>query len=134
MRVDRWEVLLAELLDEGLKTPFEWGVHDCAVWSFDVRAKLRGEASAADAWRGQYRSAGGGYRVMRKLGWDSYEDVARALCGAPLPTVRLAQRGDLVLAAGGVGFGIVAGGFVAGIGEHGVTSAPLASCMLAWRT
>lgn len=134
MRVDRWELILADALERAVETPFEWGVNDCATWAFDLRARLRGEASAAERWRGIYRSAAGARRTMRRLGWADYEAMANDLCGPSLPNVRLAQRGDIVLAGSGIGFGIAAGGFVVGLTEDGWRTSPLSACAAAWRT
>lgn len=134
MRVQGWEQRLFEALSLAHARPFAWGEHDCATWAFDLRAALQDTPSAADLWRGRYRTALGGARLMRKLGWDSLEEGARALLGVPLEDVRLAQRGDLVLGGAPEAFGVVVGAEVAFVGLTGLEVTPLTRTRLAWRT
>ncbi|MEQ8367406.1 MAG: hypothetical protein RIB61_11915 [Roseicyclus sp.] len=90
-----------------------------------------GEDVAA-LWRGRYTTALGGERVMRRLGWASLEDMGRALLGEPRTSVLLAQRGDIVLADTGLGFGICTGATAVGMAPEGLMTVPLTSCQLAW--
>jgi hypothetical protein len=60
--------------------------------------------------------------------------MGRALLGAPRQTVLLAQRGDVVLADSGLGFGICTGAQAVGMAPEGLVSVPLTSCQLAWPT
>lgn len=131
VRVDGWEQLLSERVETARSTPFKWGIHDCACWAFDVRAALTGGADEAARWRGRYSSAAGSVKTMRKLGWASMEAMGRALLGEPLPTVLLAQRGDIVLM--NTGFGIVVGAQAVGMAEGGLAAAPLTLCQMGWR-
>lgn len=130
-RVAGWEVILAAEIEAAQRLPFVWGAHDCATWTFDLVALLRGTASAADAWRGRYRTALGAERVMRRLGWPTMEAGGRALLGAPLDTPLLARRGDVVLCDGA--FGICTGARAALLAPDGLTMRPLRDCALAWR-
>lgn len=134
MRVHDWDRRLYEALRDALNRPFVWGEHDCATWAFDLRAALQGAASPADLWRGRYRTALGGARILRKLGWESLESGGRALMGDPLEDVRLAHRGDLVLSGAPEAFGVVIGSEVACIGLKGLEFTPLKDARLAWRT
>ncbi|MFD2101868.1 DUF6950 family protein [Tabrizicola soli] len=115
-------------------------MHDCAIWAFDLRRDLTGGDDVVALWRGRYRTARGAQRVMRRLGWSSLEAAGRDLLGDPLPSVHLAQRGDLVLADTGLGFGICLGARAAGIAPGkgpddpgGLILVPMAACRLAWR-
>ncbi|MFD2105885.1 DUF6950 family protein [Tabrizicola soli] len=114
-RLPGWELRLAAAIDAARDQPFGWGVHDCAIWAFDLRRDLTGGDDVVALWRGRYRTARGAQRVMRRLGWSSLEAAGRDLLGDPLPSVHLAQRGDLVLADTGLGFGICLGARAAGI-------------------
>ena len=87
----------------------------------------------AALWRGRYRTARGAVRVMRRLGWSSLEAAGRDLLGNPLPSVQLAQRGDLVLANTGLGFGVCLGARAAGIASSGLILVPMSACALCWR-
>ena len=129
-----WEHILNAAVHSARARPFAWGEHDCATWAFDLRAALQDEPSPADLWRGRYRTALGGARLMRKLGWESLEEGARVLLGEPLEDVRLAQRGDLVLGGMPEAFGVVVGAEVAFVGLAGLEVTPLTQSRLAWRT
>jgi hypothetical protein len=131
-RVDHWERLLAAAIDTARAKPFVWGVHDCPTFAFETRMILTGGEDIAALWRGRYTTALGGERVMRRLGWASLEDMGCALLGEPRPGVLLAQRGDIVLADTGLGFGICTGASAVGMAPEGLVNVPLTSCRLAW--
>ncbi len=131
-RVDHWERLLAAAIDTARARPFVWGVHDCPTFAFEVRMILTGGEDIAALWRGRYTTALGGERVMRRLGWSSLEDVGYALLGEPRPSVLLAQRGDIVLANTGLGFGVCSGAQAVGMAPEGLVTVPLTSCRLSW--
>jgi hypothetical protein len=128
-----WEHRLVEAIEAARGLPFSWGRHDCATFAFDLRRDLTGCYDVAALWRGHYTTARGAVRVMRRLGWQSLEAAGRDLLGEPLPSVHLAQRGDLVLANTGLGFGVCLGARAAGIAPEGLVLAPLSSCAFAWR-
>jgi hypothetical protein len=132
-RLPGWELGLVTAIEAARQCPFQWGVHDCATWAFDLRRDLTGGEDVAALWRGRYRTALGAERVMRRLGWRSLEALARDLLGDPLPSVRLAQRGDLVLANTGLGLGVCLGARAAGMAPSGLVFVPHAACALAWR-
>ena len=131
-RVDHWERLLAAAIDTARARPFVWGIHDCPTFAFETAMILTGGEDTASLWRGRYTTALGGERVMRRLGWASLEDMGRALLGEPRPTVLLAQRGDIVLADSGLGFGLCTGASAVGMAPEGFVAVPLTSCRLAW--
>ena len=131
-RVDQWERLLAAAIDTARAKPFVWGVHDCPTFAFEVRMILTGGEDIAALWRARYTTALGGARVMRRLGWASLEEMGKSLLGEPRPAVLLAQRGDVVLAETGLGFGICTGAHAIGMALEGLVAVPLSSCRLAW--
>ena len=131
MRLDGWEVRLADAVEAARETPFAWGQHDCATWAFDVRRVLTGEDTAA-LWRGQFSTGAGWLRWMRRRGWADIEAGARALLGDPLPSVLLARRGDLVTGGARPAMGVCLGADAAFVGRAGLTFLPLAGCTLAW--
>lgn len=133
MRIPGWELALAEAIESARSRPFAWGVHDCASWVFDLRRDLTGGADVAALWRGRYQTQRGAALVMRRLGWRSLEEGARALLGAPLPSVHLAQRGDILLSADGAALGICLGARAAFLGPEGLTFLPVSGVTLAWR-
>ena len=131
-RVDHWERLLAAAIDTARAKPFVWGVHDCPTFAFEVRMILTGGEDIAAHWRSRYTTALGGQRVMRRLGWASLEEMGRTLLGEPKQSVLLAQRGDIVLADSGLGFGVCNGASAVGMAPAGLVTIPLTSCRLAW--
>ncbi|MBO6885986.1 MAG: hypothetical protein JJ869_20760 [Marivita sp.] len=130
--VDHWERLLAAAIDAARAKPFVWSVHDCPTFAFEVRMILTGGEDIAALWRGRYTTALGGQRVMRRLGWASLEEMGRALLGEPRRSVLLTQRGDVVLADTGLGFGICTGASAVGMAPEGLVTVPLTSCRFAW--
>lgn len=130
-RVEGWESLLATLVEEGRKRPFEWGVHDCATWAFDVRRALTAGEDVAARWRARYSTAAGARRMMLRLGWEDARAMGLDLLGAPLASPRLCQRGDIVLMA--AGFGVVTGGLAMGLSPAGMGSIALTHLDLGWR-
>ncbi|CAN1576319.1 hypothetical protein MCELHM10_03932 [Paracoccaceae bacterium] len=128
-----WERRLVDAVEAARGLPFSWGRHDCATFAFDLRRDLTGSYDVAALWRGRYTTARGAVRVMRRLGWQSLEAAGRDLLGEPLPSVPLAQRGDLVLAGTGLGFGVCLGARAAGVAPEGLVLVPLAACAFAWR-
>jgi len=128
-----WERRLVEAIEAARDRPFRWGRHDCATFAFDLRREIAGGHDVAALWRGRYSTSRGAVRVMRRLGWSSLDEAGRELLEEPLPSVHLAQRGDLVLADTGLGFGVCLGAKAAGIAPEGLILVPLSSCALAWR-
>lgn len=131
-RLQGWELRLADAIDAARGMEFQWGVHDCAVWAFDVRRALTGKDDAA-AWRGRYSTATGAQRVLRHLGWGSLADGATALLGAPLATPLMAQRGDIVLGGDAPAFGVCVGVEAAFLLPTGLTGLPMREVAMAWR-
>lgn len=131
-RVDHWERLLAAAIDTARARPFVWGLHDCPTFAFETRMILTAGEDVAALWRGRYTTALGGQRVMRRLGWASLEEMANELLGEPRPSALLAQRGEVVLADSGLGFGICTGASAVGMVPAGLVTVPLTSCRLAW--
>lgn len=132
MKVEGWEQRLADAIEDARGRPFAWGQHDCATWALDVRRALTGGPDVV-TWRGRYRTAIGSHRAMRKLGWHSLEDGARALMGEPLQGILFAQRGDLVLSQGDRAGGVCIGSQAAFVGLDGLLFVPLTDCCMAWR-
>lgn len=132
-KANGWECRLRQEIEAAAERPFAWGSHDCAIWALDVVSALRGQPSPADAWRGKYKTARGAMSAMRRQGWASIEAGARALFGEPLSTVRLAQRGDLILGPEDA-VGICLGSQSRFVSPTGLVDIETKSCRMAWRT
>lgn len=65
-KVDNWKNKLTDLISSRLKTKFEWGKHDCALWSADCVFACTGIDFAKDA-RGTYDTALGAFKCLKKI-------------------------------------------------------------------
>ena len=132
MKLDHWERLLVAAITTAGSKPFVWGLHDCPTFAFETRMMLTGGEDVAALWRGRYTTALGGARVMRRLGWSSLEEMGHALLGEPRASVLSAQRGDILLADTGLGFGICTRASAVGMAPQGLVNVPLTACQCAW--
>lgn len=132
MRRPGWEVALEAAVEAARNRPFSWGDHDCATWAADVRRALTGDDAAA-AWRGRYRTARGASVVMASLGWATLVDAATAILGAPLNSVGLAGRGDIVTDGESGALGVCLGRMSAYATTDGLTFRPTLDAAMAWR-
>lgn len=132
-RIPHWERHLASALASARTTPFVWGRHDCATWVFELRTSLTGGPDTAARWRGRYSTAYGAALTLRRLGWSSLEEMGWDLLGEPLPTPKVARRGDILLGGAPLAFGVCAGRSGTFLTPEGLTELPLSDCHLAWR-
>ena len=130
MRREHWELALHDAVISAQHKPFAYGTHDCATWAFDVRRHLTG-IDTASTWRGKYATEQGAGKWLRKLGCQTVRDLANKYLGTPLSHVRLAQRGDIVLADDALG--VCLGRKVALVGDDGLVQVSLRNCRAAWR-
>lgn len=132
VRLEGWELRLSAVIEAARARPFAWGRHDCALWAAEIVEALTGCQVMTD-WRGRYGNGRGARRYLRALGFADIEAAVSARLGAPLASVWLAMRGDIVLAPDGHGLGVCAGRealFLAPSG--GLTALPLGLCQMAW--
>jgi hypothetical protein len=132
MRLNGWDLRLAEMVEAARALAFAWGSHDCATWAFDVRKALTGEDAAA-AWRGKYTTEIGAARMLHRLKCATVEDLAGSILGEPLPAVLLAQRGDIVLGGAEQALGVCIGSDALFLQPRGLVPLPLRACLRAWR-
>lgn len=82
-----------------MRTPFQWGQHDCALFVADAVQTITGYDLAAEC-RGQYASREGAAALLNNLcdgDLERYmEVVAERECLEEVG-IRFAQRGDIVL-------------------------------------
>ena len=141
-RLPGWELRLAAALEEARHRPFAWGSHDCVSWAAAVRTALTGRPTP---WPGRWRTRLGAVRVLRRSGHRDLAGAVRSVLGAPLASVRLAARGDVVLfktgdadaiggqALAGQALGICIGAEGAFVAPRGLIRRRLLDCALAWR-
>ncbi len=119
------------------RTPFAWGAHDCVLFAADGVLAMTGRDLAA-GWRGRWRSEIGARRVLaRHFGGSLEEAVSVGLgLGRPLPSARLALRGDVMLydTPDGPGLALCLGAAMAAPSRVvGVELLPRARASRAWR-
>lgn len=92
-----WPERLAIFLEAATQRPFEWGRCDCLLFAAEGVQAMTDHDPAAP-FRGAYDDAAGAARVLgRTVGGGLAEAIALGLGHEPLPSVLLAQRGDVVL-------------------------------------
>jgi hypothetical protein len=97
-RLPDWPARLMRFLSEQRAAPFAWGTADCCTLAADAVLALTGRDPMA-AYRGRYRSETGARRLLARHG--GLEGLLRHVLGEPMANPKLAQRGDVGLAAAG---------------------------------
>lgn len=136
-RIENWPEKLFALVEARANAPFEWGVHDCCIFSADVIAGITGIDIAAGL-RGLVTPLSA-MRALRARG--GLETVAAGACLAAgfeeCHVALLAQRGDLVLhdtPRHGPALGVCVGSNAIFAALRGTAQIPLTECRRAWAT
>lgn len=101
-RKDNWEILLAEILQDRLHVPFQWGKHDCCLFAADCVEAMTGW-DPARWFRSRYDSKVSAYAALKEFAGGSVAEVAEKICqqsGFALLDVPFGQRGDVALVEG----------------------------------
>jgi hypothetical protein len=132
-RLPDWPERLADTIKAASGRPFSWGAHDCALFAADCARAITGVDPLTHV-RGEYASARGAARVLRRLGCDDVAQLAALVAGPEVPLVG-ARRGDWVLCppTDGVVLGVCLGARAAFVMENGVTFRPTLDCAAAWK-
>ena len=96
LKRQNWEVLLAK----ELRKPrlFEWGKDDCCLFVGDAIKAMTG-LDLASTFRGQYSSALGAYKILKKQGYKDVADLAEKMAarlGLKKVDINFAKTGDIV--------------------------------------
>lgn len=133
MRLPDWRARLTAYVLASWSRPIEPGVFDCMLFGAGGVEAVTGVDLAAD-WRGRYTTITGGFRILKKAG---YEDHI-ALVDAQLRRIPRAQAvvGDLAAVPGEDGaaaLGIVQGALVYVLGSApGLALVSLESAISCW--
>lgn len=136
-RVEHWPRLLSEYITLIRHKPFVWGQRDCVLVGLNAARVVTGIDATPDV-QGQYDSAIGALRLIRKMGATDLESASHILAarygGEPISPM-YAQRGDLAfipnVRGGCIAFN--AGESWASIDEFtGFGFIPLEQATLAW--
>ncbi|MFA5582239.1 MAG: hypothetical protein WDA25_09855 [Paracoccaceae bacterium] len=129
LRRPDWEKHLCAYLDANAARPFEYGQFDCCLFAAGAVDAMCGTDFRA-RWAGQYTTAAGALRVMRRAGWDSPGGpFADALGGAIAPLQ--AMRGDVVSDGENIGLRWGAGALF--LTDDGLTEMAAAVIVRGWR-
>jgi hypothetical protein len=132
VRIQGWESALYDAVEYARARPFEWGVHDCALFAAGVVERLTGQDIAAP-YRGYKTERGALSRIVKAGGMEAM--ATRAL-GEPID-IKRAGRGDFVLVESDApwpgAFAIVLDTRAAAAGMDGVTFVPMKLWRMAWR-
>ncbi len=129
MRIEGWEKLLAQHIEEARKTAFQWGTHDCVMWCASWIKKCTGN-DFAKGIVGTYDTEEGANEYLRANGYETVESVAdKHLFSVPMA---LAGRGDILLRPDYL-LGICTGVNGDFITQKGVTEYRTLKCLKAWR-
>lgn len=137
-RVTNWPRALGAFFESRRAMPFAWGANDCCLFACDGITVITGIDPAQDL-RGTYSDALGAARVIQSLG--GIEAIAATRCAehgfAELPSVKLAQRGDVLLHTHAESerytLALCDGRNALTPGASGLVTVPLARCLRAWR-
>ena len=132
-RREDWGVRFHAAIKAALHRPFEWGVHDCAIFAANIIQEMTDE-DVAEPWRG-YADERGAVRMALKAGGLS--GIATSVLGEPIKTT-FAQCGDIVLIASDrVGWdgslAVCAGVKAACVAEDGLIFVKREKWLQAWR-
>lgn len=137
-RLPDWRSRLTVHLQTVARNPFDYGQHDCALFTASCVEAMTGVDLAA-RYRGLYRSLKGGLKLLSSEGFNSPLAIVQAHF-AQVPTA-FAQVGDIMVLhdeAGSAAYGVDALGIDVGeriavlrLGELGM--APRAAAIAAYR-
>lgn len=132
MRFKDWQHRLIAYMHDSVRRPFEEGKHDCALFAASAVDAMTGHDYAAP-YRGRYKTTKGGYRILRKDGFENHVALAAAHLEEIAPA--FARPGDLAVIPTdeGPSLGVVQGERVYCLGPTGLGLLPLSSATRAFR-
>ncbi len=135
VRLTDWRQRLDDYLDRICRLPFEYGTHDCGLFSAGAVEAMTGFDPATE-FRGRYSTHAGITRILRKMGFDDHVGYVCSLF-APIH-VSQADIGDLAAVdtgADGLAIGLVSGSRILAPmpGSRGLGSVSLMSAIQAFR-
>lgn len=131
MRLPDWQPRLAQLVTQRMRSPLQWGVHDCCLWAADAVQAVTGTDLAAGL-RGTYSTQAEAQARLLQLGGLAALCVDRL---GPVARTALAQPGDIGLTTvqGVRALVVCGGGNFLGVGATGLVPVPSESVARVWR-
>lgn len=130
-RLPDWQPRLATLVDQRMRHPFTWGVHDCCLFAADALLACTGRDFAA-ALRGTYSTQAEAGTLLAAHG--GLAKLAAGCLGRVIAPA-LAQPGDVALADLGDGYllAVCGGAHFLAPGPAGLVPLLLPQVRRAWR-
>ena len=94
MRRADWKLQLIQFMGDAARTPFQPGVHDCALFAAGAVFAMTDVDFAAD-FRGRYSTLKGGFKLLQKAGFVDHVALAAHLFDEIPPAY--AAVGDLAV-------------------------------------
>lgn len=99
MRVEGWEKILFEVIEDARDKKYNLGKHDCALFAIDLLSKITGIDYGSKV-RGKYKNLTEAKKLIKKLGKGTnkqlHKAVSEVLCALPTSSFR-GHRGDPLL-------------------------------------
>jgi len=132
LRVQNWPSILFAKIEDAKKTPFQWGVFDCALFTADCVFAITGNDPARN-YRNRYKTQRGAMGIIKREGFDSLAEMMDTWYDTPV-TKHFLRRGDVGMFDGGNGptVGICTGAHVVAPSENGLVSVPVSLCFKGW--
>ena len=130
-RVEDWRVRFEQLVAERMRTPFDWGSHDCVLWAADAVLAVSGVDLAAE-YRGTYGTDAEAMRLLKRKGGL---EVLGDLAGERIRPLA-AGVGDVGIVSDETGremFGVCAGAAWLVATAEGLGAISLDKARVAWR-
>lgn len=132
-RYSFWRTALADYLQRVSSRPFVPGEHDCALFAAGGVEAMTSEDFGA-GYRGRYKTLAGGYRLLKKRGFESHADLAASIFEEIHPSHAMVGDIAAVNGDGGIALGIVQGEGVYVLSPEGrIDTVPLLNAIRAFR-
>lgn len=135
-RFEDWPYRLEAFLEQAADRSFACGAFDCVLMACAAVEAMTGQDFGVP-FRGQYDDAAGAQAIIDRDYEGALDRAVTQFLGAPLPGVKKAQRGDVVMfrTAEGPALGVVdmSGMRFAAIAPSGLIRLPLRAALQAWR-
>lgn len=137
-RFENWPELLYGYVESVKDKPFQYGTHDCALFTCNAINIMTG-VDLAQPFRGKYKTSRGAYGALKRFSGGGLLETSMKIFGKYNCEViphTMAQRGDAILS--GIGGETVLGligldGKAIFSGENGVVANQEAEPIIAWR-
>lgn len=136
-RISNWPAALNRYIEANRSTVFDWGKHDCLLFSAGAIAAQTG-IDPGESFRGKYSSEDEAQSIINDAGgWPRLIADQMELIGARRISSSLAQRGDIVFTKiedGRLTAGVCVGTHAAFAGPTGLVFVQMTKCQKqAWR-